>query len=232
MSGNAGLFDNVRNGTLAELRQALPSDKTRRKAAVCVFHPVVGGSLLTFACWLGRWDMAAALVQEHGHPVDLADPKGGMTSLLEMCGTGRIEAALFLIRTLGANPHAVNKDGGIPLHWACQGGHTELARILVRDFRLNANAVDDKGETPLHKASGMGYTGTALSLINDLGARVDAAAKDGTLTPLMAAAQRGHTGTALAHEHRWRAHCRRGRVRATALGLRLWPPRDGERAAG
>jgi ankyrin repeat protein len=113
---------------------------------------------------------------------------------------GRIEAALFLTRTLGANPHAVSTDGATALHCACQEGHTELARILVRDFRLDANAVDNitwGGETPLHKASGVGHTGTALSLINDRGARVDAIDKDRN-TPLMQAAAGGHTGTALA----------------------------------
>jgi ankyrin repeat protein len=191
------VWDIVADGTLEELRQALPSDKTRRKAAVCVFHPQAGTSLLTNACWWGRLDMAAALVQEHGHPVDLADPEDGDTALHQMCFRGRIEAALFLIRTLGANPHAVTKSGTTALHSACQEGHTELAHILVRDFRLNANAVDIRGETPLHKASLMGQTGTALSLINDLGARVDAASEFG-VTPLMAAASEGRTGTALA----------------------------------
>ena len=146
----------VRDGTLEELRQALPSDKKRRKAAVCVFDPQAGASLLTNACWWGRWDMAAALVQEHGHPVDFAEPKEGSTALHQMCDKGRIEAALFLIRTLGANPHAVDKVGFTALHYACDMGHTDLARILVRDFRLNANAVTNGGDTPLHKASGMG----------------------------------------------------------------------------
>ena len=76
------VWDIVQYGTLEELRQALPSERIRRKAAVCVFHPEEGTSLLTNACAWGRWDMAAALVQEHGHPVDLADPKDGWTALL------------------------------------------------------------------------------------------------------------------------------------------------------
>ncbi len=105
------LFDIVYDGTLEELRQALPSDQKKRKAAVCVFHPEAGVSLLTNACWLGRWDMAAALVQEHGHPVGLAEPKHGNTALHQVCFEGGTEAALFLIRTLGANPHAVTKGG-------------------------------------------------------------------------------------------------------------------------
>jgi ankyrin repeat protein len=191
------LFVIGRNGTLEELRRALPSDTKKRKAAVCVFHPEWGTSLLTNACAWGRWDMAAALVQEHGHPVDLADPQEGNTALLQVCHGGRTEAALFLIRTLGANPHAVAKKGGTALHLACQAGHAELTRILVRDFRLNANAVNHAGDTPLHLASLKGHTGTALSLINELGALVDAANQDGS-TPLMQAVYAGHAGTALA----------------------------------
>jgi ankyrin repeat protein len=192
-----GLWDVVRNGTLEELRGALPSDKKRRKAAVCVFHPENGVSLLTCVCVWGRWDMATALVQEHGHPVDLAEPKLGCTALHEMCCRGRIDAALFLIRTLGATPHAVAKDGQTALHAACQGGHTELARILVRDFLLNVDAVNITLQTPLHAVTLFGHTGTALLLINDLGARVEAASETGE-TPLMSAAKNGHTGTALA----------------------------------
>ena len=97
----------VGDGTPEQLRQALPSDKKKRKAAVCALDEGRGLSLLFDACWIGRWDMAAALVQEHGHPVDLPLPNGS-TALHQMCYHGRTEAALFLIRTLGANPHAVD----------------------------------------------------------------------------------------------------------------------------
>ena len=216
--------------TLEEVRQAVPTDKAKRKAAVCVFDEE-GTSLLSWACWDERWDLAAAIVKEFGFPVDLGDPEYGFTALHAMCIDGRIEAALFLIRTLGANPHAVNKMGRTTLHLACQKGHTKLARILVRDFGLNANVVDSEGYTPLHSASLNGHTATALSLINDLGARVDAANKAGS-TPLVIAAARGRTGTA--HHHRRRAHrsCQQERLDAAALRLRLWPPCDGERAAG
>jgi ankyrin repeat protein len=188
----------VRDGTPEELRQALPSDKKKRKAAVCVLDKGRGLSLLFDACSWERWDMAAALVQEHGHPVDLPFPRfEGSTALHQMCFHGRTKAALFLIRTLGANPRALAKNDWTVLQYACQNGHTELARILVRDFRLDANAVTHNAETPLYSASVRGHTGTALSLINDLGARVDATDTIGS-TPLMQAAGFGQTGTTLA----------------------------------
>ena len=108
------------------------------------------------------WDLATAIVKEFGFPVDLGDPKNGSIALHYMCLDGRIEAALFLIRTLGANPHAVNKKGHTTLHAACDKGRTKLARILVRDFGLNANVVDNEGSTPLLRASMFGQTATAL----------------------------------------------------------------------
>jgi hypothetical protein len=128
------LFDIVYNGTLEAMQQALQICQHELNAAVCVFHPETGLSLLSAACWLGRVDLAAALVLRHGHPVDLAEPKEDGTALHQMCSWGRTKAALFLLRTLGANPLAVTKAGNTALHHACQGGHTELARILVRDF--------------------------------------------------------------------------------------------------
>jgi ankyrin repeat protein len=154
-------------------------------------------SKLAKACSQEKWDVALKLVRKHGHPVDMCDPGDGATALHEMCYGGRIQATIFLIRTLGANPHAVTTCGDTVLHTACQEGHTELVRILVRDFRLNVNAVNQSGATPLLKASLRGHTGTALLLINDFGASVDAMAEDGS-TALMQAASFGRTGTALA----------------------------------
>jgi ankyrin repeat protein len=188
----------VKFGSPEELRRALPADKQKRKAVVCVLDEARGGvSLLTNACWWGRFDMAEALVVEHGHPVDFVEPKYGITALHNACGWGRIEVVQFLIRKLGANPRAVNKDGLNALHCACIEGHLELARILVRDFRVNVDTpVLNGGRTPLIITSEKGHTATALSLLH-LGARADAAGADDVTAVVMTAAL-GHTGTLLA----------------------------------
>ena len=125
------VWDIVWDGTMEELRQALPGDMQRRKAAVCELDEGRGASLLYYACWWERWDMAAALVQEHGHPVDLPLPPDGSTALHQMCSIGRTEAALFLIRTLGANPHAVDKGGP-----RCTG----RAKVGTRSWRASWRA--------------------------------------------------------------------------------------------
>ncbi len=57
----------VCNGSPEELRQALPSDKWKRKAAVCKLDEELGLSLLFDACWWGRWDMADAGCRDTGH---------------------------------------------------------------------------------------------------------------------------------------------------------------------
>ena len=59
----------VVEGTLEELRSALPRDKQKRKAAVCVFFEKgSSASLLQLACFFGRFDMATALVQVYSPP--------------------------------------------------------------------------------------------------------------------------------------------------------------------
>ncbi len=70
---------------MEELGDGLPTDKIKRKAAVCVFDEKTKCSLLADACEMSRWDMAAALVREHGHPVDLCDPRDGWSALHNMC---------------------------------------------------------------------------------------------------------------------------------------------------
>ncbi len=181
----------VGNGSVEQLQRALPKDKALRKALVC------GEGLLLRACIMGRLDMAAALVREHCHPVDLADPQFGVTALLQMCYLGSSFSVLFLVRTLGASPRAQDKKGDTAMGFACDQGHTGLALMLAREFALSSTSANHKGSTPLHKAAGGGYTGTVLALINDLRARVNVADTGGT-TPLMSAAQWGHASTAAA----------------------------------
>jgi hypothetical protein len=185
----------VKHGTVQDLRLAL---KKKPNAVVIICDKCT--SLLSNACWWGRFDMALALVLEHGHPVDLADPKHGHTALHNACNWGRIEAALFLIHRLGANPRAVSKDGLNALHCASSHGHTQLARILVLDFGLDVHAGSHTGDAALHLASRGGYTHTALSLL-ELGARVDAFNHQGGTTPLMQTAAMGFTDTVLALIH-------------------------------
>ena len=137
-------------GTLEELRQALGNEE-ECIATMRLHHN--GVSLLHIACSADRWDMAEALVREHGHLVDLPCPGNGGTALHQMCDTGRVEAVLFLTRSLGANPGAIDHEGFTALHAAAWGGHTELARILVRTLGLQPNVLNYLGETPLFTAS-------------------------------------------------------------------------------
>ncbi len=157
---NATQFDDVlRGGTLDELRRRmLPGGRAASKALFLELGQV-GLSVLLRACQFGRLDMAEALVKEHGHPVDLRHPGHGCTAFLFMCGAVshqgvalNLRAAVFLVRTLGANPLATTTEGNGALHFAAREGHTELARILVREFRLDPNALNKAGQSPLFKA--------------------------------------------------------------------------------
>ncbi len=60
------MSSSLKMGTASAIRrscgsQLRPSDKKKRKAAVCVLAEGRGVSLLYGACWFGRLDMAAAL---------------------------------------------------------------------------------------------------------------------------------------------------------------------------
>ena len=123
----------VREGTVEELRRALPPEGAQRRAAGRQ-RTENGWSLLDASCLVDRFDMATALVREFGFPVEDREPKFGNTALINMSGKGKAEAVAFLIRELGANRHAVNNKGETALHLACNQGHTALALMLVRDL--------------------------------------------------------------------------------------------------
>jgi ankyrin repeat protein len=186
----------VVGGTVEQLREKL-RDPAKRKAAVSGFLPGVGTSLLTNALSNERFDMAEALVKEHGHPVNLPTVDSGFTALHQMCRGGKMRAVQFLVDALGAEVNAKCKDGRIPLHCACERGHVQLVRMLVRTYGSNPNAADVKGSTPLHKACGEGETPTVITLVMELGANPDKADFEG-ITPLMETISNSHIDTMLA----------------------------------
>ena len=76
-----------------------------------------------------------------GFDVDLANFEG-YTTLHELSKAGNIKAVTFLLKTLGANPHAGDWSSATALHAACESGYTALARLLIQEFSLDCEAVD------------------------------------------------------------------------------------------
>ena len=74
-----------------------------------------------------------------------------------------------ILLNAGANVHARDDGGLIPLHNACSFGHAEVVSLLLR-AGADPNARDNWSYTPLHEASikGRGYKQNFIVVFNDL----------------------------------------------------------------
>lgn len=68
-----------------------------------------------------------------------------------VAGFGRKDVVEHLLRT-GANVHARDDGGLIPLHNACSFGHAEVVSVLLCQG-ADPNARDNWNYTPLHEAA-------------------------------------------------------------------------------
>lgn len=66
-------------------------------------------------------------------------------------GFGRRDVVEYLLQS-GANVHARDDGGLIPLHNACSFGHAEVVNLLLR-HGADPNARDNWNYTPLHEAA-------------------------------------------------------------------------------
>ena len=75
------------------------------------------------------------------------------TSSTTVCvsGFGRKDVVDHLL-DCGANVHAKDDGGLIPLHNACSFGHAEVVQLLLRNG-ADPNARDNWNYTPLHEAA-------------------------------------------------------------------------------
>lgn len=70
---------------------------------------------------------------------------------LDLSGFGRKDVVEHLLQT-GANVHARDDGGLIPLHNACSFGHAEVVSLLLC-HGADPNARDNWNYTPLHEAA-------------------------------------------------------------------------------
>ena len=66
-------------------------------------------------------------------------------------GFGRKDVVEYLLQC-GANVHARDDGGLIPLHNACSFGHAEVVQLLLK-HGADANSRDNWNYTPLHEAA-------------------------------------------------------------------------------
>lgn len=74
-----------------------------------------------------------------------------MFLIVSLAGFGRKDVVEHLLEN-GANVHARDDGGLIPLHNACSFGHAEVVQLLLR-HGADPNSRDNWNYTPLHEAA-------------------------------------------------------------------------------
>lgn len=80
-------------------------------------------------------------------------------------GFGRKDVVEHLLEN-GANVHARDDGGLIPLHNACSFGHAEVVQLLLR-HGADPNARDNWNYTPLHEAAIKGKIDVCIGKLAD-----------------------------------------------------------------
>ncbi|XP_031410443.1 poly [ADP-ribose] polymerase tankyrase-2 [Meleagris gallopavo] len=96
-------------------------------------------------------------------PVRAKDPTRPSPDCLQRWGFGRKDVVEYLLQS-GANVHARDDGGLIPLHNACSFGHAEVVNLLLR-HGADPNARDNWNYTPLHEAAIKGKTDVCIVLL-------------------------------------------------------------------
>ncbi len=131
-----------------------------------------------------------------GADPNLPDPRegeGGKTPLHHLClgygydeeGKKRMSICFELLRAAGADVHARDNHGNVPLH-VVAGNSSHLVQRLI-ESGANLEAVSDDGKTPLHSAAGLFGAQVTVSLLIKAGAELNARDSRGR-TPLHCAA--------------------------------------------
>ncbi len=119
----------------------------------------------------GREEVVALLSAQQGVNLERGDDEAH-TPLCVAVANGHLRIFARLL-SRGADPHAKDKNGMIPLHIASKRGNFEAVTSLLQTKGGNINERDNNGNTPLHYAAEVGHMGLVESLLQS-GADVSA----------------------------------------------------------
>jgi ankyrin repeat protein len=172
---------------LESLLYGLGDDK---KKLVDDVDKATGWSALHYACYYGRVDTAAALLDD-GATLELGDFRRS-TPLHVACWQGRDRMAKELLNEYGANPEARDRDGHRPIHLSAMYGNEKVLELLLA-ANVNVEAADNQKNTALHLAAKKGHA-EAVRILCEAGANLEAVEVYG-LTPLQFACKYRHLDT-------------------------------------
>lgn len=124
---------------------------------------------------LDTWDMGAdadispLMNSLNKKNINFSTNENGWTPIMIMCGLGAksVPGAMRQMKSLGANPSKVDKEGWNALHWAAFHGSADAAKVLLSKSDFDAIALglhkvtDKEGKTPLQHANDESNTDVA-----------------------------------------------------------------------
>ena len=118
------------------------------------------GPAFRLACWEGDLNKATSLL-DAGAPLEGADNLG-RTALILACRNHADVVKMLLAH--GANIHAAENDGDLPINHACETGDLASAQLLLA-AGSPISPIDKNGHTPLMQASREGHDNVVAWLI-------------------------------------------------------------------
>jgi ankyrin repeat protein len=156
-----------------------------------------GWTLLHYAAGFKGTARTIEMLLDHGLDVDARDGDGNtpLDNIRLRSDHGSSKAITEFLIEKGADIHASDKRGYVPLHGAAGSGAVGMLDVLL-EKGANVNVRSEAGEIPLHLAAHMAACPAATRLI-EAGAQVNSQAKNGE-TPLHYAARGWAKDTQLA----------------------------------
>lgn len=170
-------------GNAIKLSKQIASKKDSSKKDTKSFEDVL----------LDTWDLGAdadikpLMAMMNKKNVNFATSENGWTPIMIMSGLGAPSAigAMRQLKSMGANPEKVDKEGWNALHWAAFHGSASAAKVLLSKddydgITLGLHKLNDKeGKTPYEHAKEEGNDDVAIVIEEAETTSPDGAAKDG-----------------------------------------------------
>jgi len=137
MDLETALYTAARSGDLAVVQELLTLHP-----GVDLNRPSPTFTPLHNACWIGRADMAAFLLQQPGIDVNSLTANG-FTPFFYACTGGKLEIVKLLLKDQRVDVNLAGNDGKTPLWRTCYAGHERIVRWMIasgREFDWNRPA--------------------------------------------------------------------------------------------